>query len=56
MFTYTFKNLNTNHIFYQSNTLSHVVAFYHKVPRRKTTTLAIIDNITGELIKVKAPK
>ena len=53
---YTFKNINTNHIFYTSNNLKSIITFYHKVPRRKYTTLVIVDNITGELIKVKPPK
>lgn len=53
---YTFLNINNNHIFYQSNDLNSVITFYHKVPRRKHHTLAIVDNITGELIRIKSPR
>ena len=56
MFNYTFKNLETNHIFSSSNNLKNLITFYHKVPRRKHSTLVIIDNTTGELLKIKAPK
>lgn len=56
MFNYTFKNLETNHIFSSSNDLKTLITFYHKVPRRKHSTLVIIDNTTGELLKIKAPK
>ena len=53
---YTFKNLETGHIFDSSNDLKYLTEFYHKVPRRKNTTLIIVDNVTGELIKIKPPK
>ena len=41
---------------YKFVNLKHVIAFYHKVPRRKRTALAIVDTVTGELLKVKVPK
>ena len=53
---YKFINLDTQHLFYESDNLKHVIAFYHKVPRRKRHTLAIVDTTTGELLKVKAPR
>ena len=56
MYNYTFKNIDTNHIFFQSNNLHNVLKFYHNVPRRKNTTLVIIDNNTGELLKIKIAK
>lgn len=53
---YKFINLDTQHTFYESDNLKHVIAFYHKVPRRKRSALAIVDTVTGELLKVKVPK
>lgn len=55
-YTYKFFNINTNHIFLQSNNLKHITNFYHKVPRRKYSTLILLNNITGEILKMKSPK
>ena len=52
-YIYTFKNIHTNHIFFQSNNLKQIIQFYHKVPKRKTTTILIVNNVTGEIIKMK---
>ena len=53
---YVFLNLNTNHIFYESNELSDIVNFYHKTSRRKHSVLVILDRVTGELVRIKHPK
>lgn len=54
--TYKFFNINTNHTFYTSNNLKQITNFYHKVPRRKHSTLILLNTITGEIIKMKPPK
>lgn len=53
---YKLFNYNTNHIFYQSDNLQHSINFYHKISRRKHSTVMLLDTDTGELIRVKAPK
>ena len=53
---YKLFNYNTNHIFYQSDNLQHSINFYHKIPRRKHSTVMLLDTDTGELIRVKLPK
>lgn len=55
-FKYTFKNITNGHVFYESDDPKKVINFYHKVPRRKHHVLAIVDNITGELIRTKVPR
>ena len=56
MYRYTFLNLQTKHVFFESNIWKNVLNFYHKVPRRLTHDLAIQDNETGELVRVKYAK
>lgn len=53
---YKLFNYNTNHIFYQSGNLVFILNMYHKIPRRKHSTIMLLDTETGELIRVKLPK
>ena len=53
---YKLFNINTNHIFHQSDDLQPCLTLYHKIPRRKHSTVMLLDTDTGELIRVKAPK
>ena len=53
---YKLFNYNTNHIFHQSDDLQPCIAMYHKIPRRKHSTVMLLDTDTGELIRVKLPK
>lgn len=53
---YKLFNYNTNHIFHQSDNLTDCINLYHKIPRRKHSTVMLLDTDTGELIRVKAPK
>ena len=55
-YTYKFFNITTNHTLHQSNNLKEITTFYHKVPRRKHSTLLLINTITGEVLKIKSPK
>ena len=53
---YQFLNIDTQHVFFESDQLEAAIDFYHRVPRRKATTLAIMDTETGELLKIKLSK
>lgn len=53
---YKLFNYNTNHIFHQSDNLTDCINMYHKIPRRKHSTVMLLDTDTGELIRVKLPK
>lgn len=53
---YKLFNSNTNHIFQQSDNLNDTLNLYHKIPRRKHSTILLLDTETGELIRVKLPK
>lgn len=53
---YKLFNYNTNHIFHQSDNLTDSINMYHKIPRRKHSTIMLLDTDTGELIRVKLPK
>ena len=53
---YILFNHDTHHIFCTSDSLQYVINFYHKIARRKHSTILILDNTTGELIRIKAPK
>lgn len=50
---YTLQNIHTCHIFLSSDDLKTVTTLYHKIPHRKNSAIAIIDNTTGEIIKMK---
>lgn len=56
MYRYTFLNLQTKHVFFETDDLKDLLNFYHKVPRRLTHDLAIQDNETGELVRIKYAK
>lgn len=53
---YKLFNYNTNHIFQQSNDLQSTLTLYHKISRRKHSSVMLLDTDTGELIRVKLPK
>ena len=53
MSNYKIFNINTNHTFYQSNNLKQTITFYHKISKRKNSTIILLDNFTGEIIKMK---
>ena len=50
---FTVLNVTTRHAFASANTLSAAVKFYHKIPRRKKSTIAIRSNVTGEIVRSK---
>lgn len=50
---YSLQNIHTCHTFLSSDDLKTVTTLYHKIPRRKNSAIAIIDNTTGEIIKMK---
>jgi hypothetical protein len=50
---FTVLNITTKHAFASANTLSAAVKFYHKIPRRKKSIIAIRDNVTGEIVRLK---
>lgn len=53
---YKLFNYDTNHVFHQSDNLTDAINMYHKISRRKHSTVMLLDTDTGELIRVKAPK
>ena len=53
---YKLFNYNTNHTFHQSDDLQPCINLYHKIPRRKHSTVMLLDTETGELIRVKFPQ
>lgn len=53
---YKLFNYDTNHIFHQSDSLNDTIDMYHKIPRRKHSTVMLLDTETGELIRVKFPQ
>ena len=53
---YKLFNTNTNHTFHQSDNLTDTLNMYHKIPRRKHSTVVLLDTDTGELIRIKFPK
>jgi hypothetical protein len=50
---FTVLNVNTKHAFASTNTFSAAIKFYHKIPRRKKSTIAIRNNVTGEIVRSK---
>ena len=53
---YKLFNHDTNHIFRKSDDLQSCINLYHKIPRRKHSTVVLLDTETGELIRMKLPK
>ena len=53
---YKLFNCDTNHVFHQSDNLTDTINMYHKISRRKHSTVMLLDTDTGELIRVKLPK
>lgn len=53
---YKLFNINTNHIFHQSDNLTDCINLYHKISRRKHSAVLLLDTDTGELIRMKFPQ
>ena len=53
---YQIVNPTTNRILTSAYTLSGIQHFWNHIPRRKTSELHLIDNHTGEILKIKPKK
>lgn len=56
MQTYSIINTTTKHILTTQTSLEKIKRYWHNIPRRKTSELILVDDATGEILKVKPPK
>lgn len=54
--TYSIINTTTKHILTTQTSLERIKHYWNHIPRRKTTELVLVDDVTGEILKVKPPK
>ncbi len=54
--TYSIINTTTKHILTTQTSLEKIKRYWHNIPRRKTSELVLVDDATGEVLKVKPPK
>lgn len=50
---YVIFNVQTGYVLRLGNNLKEMTRFWHKVPKRKYSTLVLCSNYTGEIIKQK---
>lgn len=54
---YYIYNPKTNYILAQHNNLKYLIQkYWNHIPRRKTSELFLISNISGEILKTKSKK
>jgi len=56
MQTYSIINTTTKHILTTQTSLEEIKRYWYNIPRRKTTELILVDDVTGEILKVKPPR
>lgn len=54
--TYSIINTTTKHILTIQTSLEEIKRYWNNIPRRKTTELVLVDDATGEILKVKPPR
>ena len=54
--TYSIINTTTKHILTTQTSLERIKRYWHNIPRRKNSELILVDDITGEILKVKPKK
>lgn len=53
---YTIESFQTNYVLGSFNELEDAICFYHKIARRKFGDIGLIDQTTGEIVKLKKSK
>lgn len=53
---YAVKNTQTQYTLFSSGNLERAKHIYHCVPRRKYGDIILMDNETGEILKIKLKK
>ena len=53
---YIIMNLSSGYILVETDDLAWAKRMWRKIPRRKTCTLILMDNETGEILKTKPPR
>lgn len=53
--SYSIINTTTNHILTTQTSLERIKRYWYNIPRRKHSELILVDDITGEILKVKTP-
>lgn len=53
MQTYSIINTTTQHILTTQTSLERIQRYWNNIPRRKTSELILVDDITGEILKIK---
>lgn len=54
--TYSIINPTTKHILTTQTSLERIKRYWHNIPRRKNSDLILVDDATGEILKVKPKK
>lgn len=53
---YQIINNKNNHMYYESNSFKEAKSFIHKIPKRKTLDILILDTNTGAILYIKEKK
>lgn len=54
--TYSIINTTTKHILTTQTSLERIKRYWNNIPRRKNSELILVDDATGEILKVKPKK
>lgn len=52
-YRYTIENLQRDYVLVTTNDLERANHLWHRIPRRKHTDLVMIDQTTGEIMKMR---
>jgi len=54
--TYSIVNTTTKHILTTQTSLERIKRYWNNIPRRKNSDLVLVDDATGEILKIKPKK